>query len=133
MPLRLYFASKLRHAPLWRSLRDGRLSFCNVQCQWIDTPEVENLDLVGSPARFGEIWLKDINEARKADYTLLYCPEGDAPLLKGARVEAGATLACGGGVIIIGYLEDSWTYHPRVIRTQAEDFGPAIDILKRCS
>src|SRR5437868_2207489 len=110
---KLYFASKLRHAPLWRSLRDGRLDFCDVRCSWIDTPEVEALDAKASPARYGEIWTKDIKEAMAADFTLLYIAGTD--VLHGALVEAGATLAMGGSVIVIGRMPNSWTYHPRVI------------------
>lgn len=133
MPIkpRLYFASKLRHAQLWRDLRDGRLSFCDVRCQWIDTPEVEELDRTASPLRYAEIWMKDIQEAKRADYTLLYAPPEDIPHLKGGRVECGATLAMGGCVIIIGRLEDTWTYHPRVIRTESPFFDSAIEILQR--
>lgn len=126
---RLYFASKLRHAPLWRSLRDGRLSFCNVHCSWIDTPEVEALDKTAPPARMAEIWTKDLAEAFAADFTLLYYEEGDE--LKGARVECGATLASGGCVIVIGRLEDSWTWHPRVVKTDSLFFDDAILILQR--
>lgn len=126
---RLYFASKLRHAALWKSLRDGRLSFCNVQCSWINTPEIEELDRLASPARYAEIWTKDLQEASLADFTLLYYEEGDD--LKGARVECGATLASGGCVLIIGRLEDSWTWHPRVVKTDSLFFDDAILILKR--
>lgn len=135
--MNVYCAGKLRHAALFRDLRAGRLNFCNIVSSWIDSPEAQT-EAEGSfqpPGRYAEIWTIDCKEASKADFVLLYAEDEDWPKLSGSIFEMGACIAKSGSGLIVGYppINFTWTWHPRIIRTDSQFFDPAIEILKRCS
>lgn len=135
--LDVYCASKLRHAELWRNLRAGRLHFVNIMSSWIDSPEAQG-EADGNyqgPARYADIWTIDCKEASKADFILLYAEEDDWDKLSGSIFEMGSCIARGGSGLIVGYPPErfTWTWHPRITRTDSQFFDKAIEILKRCS
>ena len=84
----LYMASKVKHAPRWRTLRDY-LKTCGVQiiATWIDE------DGEGQTKDRAELAERCIREAVAADYFILYAEEGE--VLKGALIKLGARLAAG--------------------------------------
>lgn len=91
----VYIASKVKHAPKWRRLRD-ELSDGHVQIisTWIDEAGP------GETTDRGDLALRCIQEASEADILILYAEEGD--FLKGALVECGAALAFNRQVWAVG-------------------------------
>ena len=89
---RLYVASKVKHAAMWRDLRKhGAL----IISSWIDEAGE------GETADYGELAQRCLEEIRlKTDRLILFCEPGD--LLKGALIEVGAALACGVPVACVG-------------------------------
>lgn len=86
-----YTASKVKHAPLWRSLRKRGYP---INSTWIDEAGE------GESADYSELATRCVNEIRSADFILLYCKPGQ--LLKGALIEAGIALALGKEVRCVG-------------------------------
>ncbi len=103
--MKVYTASKTRHAPLWQALR---ASGVEVNATWIDEAGA------GESPCLVDLWIRCIREATEADALLLYVEPGD--VLKGAFVEVGAALACGVPVYVVGSPEGSWVNHPLVVR-----------------
>jgi hypothetical protein len=89
--MRVYTASKVKHAPLWVRLRDEGL---HVIATWIDEAGE------GQTPDRSELAERCLREVGMADLLLLYCEPDD--LLKGALVEAGAALALGKPVLCVG-------------------------------
>lgn len=132
MRLKVYCASKIRHAPLWRDLRAGRLSFCEIVSSWIDT---EKADENTTPAQFAHIWTLNVRDAQSADFVLLYGEDEDWPRLSGTIFEAGIAIGRKRQVLIVGRPPSrmSWIYHPNVTLTDSPFFDKAIEILQRSS
>ncbi len=102
--MRIYTASKTKYAWIWKGLRDRGY---NIISTWIDEAEP------GQTTDFIDLSTRCIDEAKEADITLLYCEEGD--FLKGALLEAGAALAAGKEVRLIGSCDSIskvFCYHP---------------------
>ena len=88
----IYVASKTAHAGMWRTFRDGRgYPICST---WIDEAKA------GKTANRSELAERCVREAALAKVLILYCEPGE--ILKGALIEAGAHLACGGLVLCVG-------------------------------
>lgn len=126
---KVYCASKIHHAPLWRDMREGRLSFCDIVSSWIDTEKKEDRP----PAEYAGIWTIDVHDAQKADFVLLFATEHDWDRLSGSIIECGIALGRNRQVLIVGHPPDrmSWTWHPNVVRTGEIFFDKAIEILRR--
>ena len=88
---KIYMASKVKHAHLWKSLRSEGY---NIISTWIDETE-EN-----STVDYVELSERCIAEITEADVTLLYVESEDVPI--GALIEAGAALAVGKRVHLVG-------------------------------
>lgn len=124
---KVYTASKLWHAPLWRMFRDRCPQF-EFTSRWIE--HVPEMEANAGPADFGHYWTMDIHDVVRSDFLICFAgPSYEAPdPLKGAFVEAGAMLGSGHGyVLAVNCPTDwSWTYHPKVVRflglTEAENF-----------
>ena len=87
----IYFASKKRHAPLWRALRASGIPTVST---WIDELGAEH------PVDYKELSVRCLAEIADATALLVYCEPGE--LLKGALVEAGAALMSGKPVLCVG-------------------------------
>lgn len=106
---RVYGASKLAQAPVWRSLRTDRPGICWTN-RW---PDIEGQ--VPDTAEFARMfWLHDIADVQRADCVLVLAPESGT--LRGALIEAGAALGLGKAVVLVGDCPDwgTWQYHPLV-------------------
>ena len=90
----LYTASKTKHAPMWRRLRDAGLPIIST---WIDEAGV------GESADLADLWRRCIAESSSASVLLIYREPED--VLKGAWVELGAALASGVKVFAVGIEE----------------------------
>lgn len=107
---------------MWQSLR---LEWNEIQftSRWID--------LIGKcpdKQEFAEVfWIQDLQDVRCSDVVLVYGTHDD--VLVGALVEAGAAIAFGLFVIVIGDCSGygTWQYHPHVLH--ANDFNHARIIL----
>lgn len=94
MPIKIYIASKTRHAARWQTLRAQGY---NIISTWIDEAgKGESKDL-------RDLAIRCIDEAKSADRVILYASEND--ILKGALMEVGAALACNVPVYVVGMSE----------------------------
>ena len=110
--MRVYVASRVRHAPWWRYYRDE----CgwDIISTWIDEAGE------GQTADMSELWARITDEVRRCDGLLLFAEAADFPL-KGALVEAGMAIALGKPVAVVipdGFDGESfqpigsWIRHP---------------------
>ena len=110
--LRVYTASKLRLAPMWRDLcaATPHLQF---HARWL---KHNSLGTPDTPEHAVEFWLQDEQDVRDADAVLVLA-EGDDHL-RGALVEAGMAIAYGVPVVVVGNHADygTWQHHPGVAR-----------------
>lgn len=96
----IYIASRTRHAPKWRELRETGWPICST---WIDEAGE------GETSDFADLWTRCVAEASSCDALILF-READEPL-NGALVEAGAALAHGRPVLGVGTFK-SFSHHP---------------------
>jgi len=89
--LRFYAASRVRHADMWRRLRDDGF---HVSSSWIDEAGP------GQTADLSELWKRVEREVRDATVLVLYVEPDDFPL-KGALVETGMALASSVPIIVV--------------------------------
>lgn len=123
MSLCFYVASKVKHAGVWRALRDN--AGCRIVSTWIDEAGE------GQTSDYSELSDRCLSEINKSDVLLLYCEAGE--ILKGASIEAGAALALGKEVRCVGEASNlsrvfikhrnwrSFSDLPSVISTLKED------------
>lgn len=122
MNTRIYFASKTRHAHLWRYI-DRKTLDVAITGTWIwEAGPGRSVSSQG-------LWNKCILEVQHSDGFLLYAPEGEQ--LIGALVELGAALASGVPVVIVGggLRGESVCSHPGVVGT-FDGIGEALDALR---
>lgn len=108
---KVYCASKLRHAALWRKLRDEEWPEIEITSRWIDHADKEESARAIDWAHY---WTMDIQDVQRSDFVLLFATLADVDELHGALVECGAALALGKRVINVGQCAKSWTNHPLV-------------------
>jgi nucleoside 2-deoxyribosyltransferase len=110
--LRVYFASKLRHAEKWQTLCAGTSEYI-AHARWLKHSRLGTPD---TPEHAHDFWLQDEHDVRDADAVVVYAEQDDH--LRGALVEAGIALACRIPVFVIGEHPDygTWQYHPGVER-----------------
>lgn len=110
---KVYTASKLSAAGLWRSLRNNP-TWAHVEwtARW---PEMTHLEQDATIQDFSHFWRIDVTDVQRSDFVLLLGIETlDAPL-RGAIFEAGVAVALGKTVITV-MLNDrhTWKHHPLV-------------------
>lgn len=122
--IRVYTASKLSTAPLWREIQKNSKSVF-FHARWLRHNELKTADTPENAVRF---WIEDEEDVSTADAVLVFANEGEH--LRGALVEAGIALANGVPVIVVGKHSDygTWQYHPGVRR--AEHMAHALDMLE---
>lgn len=106
--IKVYTASKLRHAEMWRTLHMDGVEFT---ARW---PRL-HVGTVPDDPRYAKIfWVHDEEDVRASDVVLVYAELKDK--LRGALVEAGMAIALGKDVIVVGEHDDfgTWQYHPLV-------------------
>ncbi len=91
--MKIYIASKTKHAASWLKLREHRPDV-EITSTWIH----EAGD--GQTADYCELAVRCLAEVKKADSILLYCASDE--VLKGALIEVGAALALGKEVRCVG-------------------------------
>ena len=92
--MKIYIASKTKHAQKWLDLRNRGLE---INSTWID--EVGE----GQSSSLSDLAHRCIREAAEADWLILYCEDGD--FLKGALLEVGAALGAGRPILCVGKCE----------------------------
>ena len=112
MPIKVYTASKLAEADLWKSLR-GEWPEVTFTARW---PFFHAGDVPNTPFYAKAFWLQDAEDVKACDVVLVYGTQGEH--LRGALVEAGMAIALGLKVIVVGDHPDygTWQYHPSVFR-----------------
>lgn len=102
----VYVASKVKHAGMWRQLRNFGMP---INSTWIDEAGE------GQTEDHAELASRCLREVQEADALILFCEPGD--VLKGALIEAGAALVIGKHVFCIGTCESistrTFSKHPR--------------------
>lgn len=118
----VYTASKLKHAKMWRGLREERPDIA-FTARW---PDIEG-KVEDSAENAVAFWTHDIADVRRADAVLVYA-EADEHL-RGALIEAGVALGLGKQVVVVGDHPDygTWQHHPLVQR--ARDIGHALHLI----
>lgn len=112
---RVYGASRVKHAAMWKALRDAGEPIIS---SWIDEAGE------GETKSLSELWERIEREVKSATLLVLYVEENDFPL-KGALIEAGMAIAFGVPVFVVlgGDFEletrtlrplGSWAQHPLV-------------------
>jgi hypothetical protein len=107
--MRVYVASKAKHAPWWQALRAAGLDIC---ATWVDW-EFNHSGAVPTPADWAAHWERCVTEARDCDVLLLHAMPDETQ--KGGLIELGAALAAGKKVFIVAPSFDwSWKHHANV-------------------
>jgi len=112
--MKFYIASKTKHGPRWRELRDQGIPIIST---WIDESEV------GATNDFSDLWSRCINEAKTCDALIVYREPDE--ILKGGWCEVGAALAAGKPVYAVGCEEFTIRFHP--LFYQFETFERALE------
>lgn len=86
-----YIASKVKHAPLWKSMREKGY---RITSSWIDEAGP------GQTVNCAELAERCLRDIKVSKFIVLYCKHGE--LLKGALIEAGMALALGKQVRCVG-------------------------------
>ena len=120
--LKIYMASKMRHAPLLQRLYLAKpeVHFTN-RWIWLEGN-------VPDSAKYAKhFWLDDLTDVAAADAVVLYGEPED--VLRGALVEAGGALMAGKRVVVVGENPGygTWQHHPMV--SQAPNIECAIRTL----
>lgn len=124
---KVYTASKLWHAPMWRHLRES-WSEIEFTSGWLDG--AEEVEVTAGPAEWAHWWTKSIQDVQRSDFCICFAGpsyEKTPDDLKGAFVESGVAFASDTTVIAVNCPTSwSWTYHPLCVRvlglTEAKDF-----------
>lgn len=100
----IYVVSKVRHAAVWKDLRERGYPVIST---WIDDGLEHEID-------FSEAWPRYIQEASRASFVIAYALPDE--VLKGGLIEIGAALGNGAYVFVVGEINALRTvrYHPRV-------------------
>lgn len=134
---KVYTASKISHAGLWKSLvyqtkrersgKENRFTWSHVEftARW---PYMAHLEASSverpTPSQFSHCWTMDLQDVARSDFVLLYAGElerkpsdwpygTDSDTLRGALVESGAALALGKRVVSVGLGDaHTWSHHP---------------------
>lgn len=110
--MRIYTASKLNKAHLWRDLVSAwpEVTFT---ARW---PTLHVGVTPDEPCYAKVFWQHDLEDVLAADGVLLYAEPEDH--LRGALVEAGMAIATGRFVVVVGEHDDygTWQYHPLVYK-----------------
>lgn len=119
--VRIYTASKTKHADRWRRLRAQGYEIIST---WIDEAgEGETTNRRGLAERC-------IEESKNADCLLLYCEAGD--YLKGAFIEIGAALAAYVPIFAVGKpLPDSSVFCSHRLWFQFETLDDALQHIEK--
>lgn len=128
--IRVYIASKLRHAARFRAMRE-HWSACGIDlhARWFDQAEIE-LASEPTPEDFHIFWLVDEEDVKSSDAVVIFGEADDK--LRGALVEAGIAIGAGILTIVVGDSEDfgSWQHHPHVVRAASLEYAKTL-ILRR--
>lgn len=123
--LKVYTASKLKHAQMWKELCSKHNHFI-FHARWLKHVTLGTED---SPENARFFWEQDEDDVKNADALLVYAAPDDH--LRGGLVEVGIALASKTPVIAIGKHPDygTWQYHPGVYRV--ESIEHALKLLER--
>lgn len=106
--LRIYGASHTSEAQTWIALRRKWMEF-DWTASWPD-----NIGLVEeTPSNAGKFWPQNLAEIRSSDVVMVLGLRPEP--LRGALVEAGAGLAFGARLLLVGQSPSfgTWQHHPR--------------------
>ena len=108
---RVYTASKLKHAKMWKDICDKRHDVI-FHARWLKHVQLGTPGTVDNARAF---WQEDHQDVATSDALIVYAEEGDR--LRGALVEAGIAIALGVPVFLVGDSPDfgTWQYHSMVI------------------
>lgn len=114
---KVYTASKIRHAAMWRRYRD-EFPKIDFTARWINIPDgvpdhSESTTFQNEEQRKLH-WIQDVQDVRRSDWVLAYKEPIDE--LHGTQFECGIAVGLGKLVIVVGLSQkQSWTAHPLVL------------------
>lgn len=119
---KVYVASKIHHAPIWRKLRDNYAKRFEFTSTWINTDISPMIDSNTKECR--DSWKKNIEDVCRSDFLIAYGNSLDFDPLSGTLVEIGAMLAKGGRVYLLGdYDWKTWQHHPLITVCDPRRYG----------
>jgi hypothetical protein len=101
--VKIYVASKARHAEFWAALRSAGLP---ISSSWVDWPGNRDGQEPPSPDAWRRHWDRCITEAADADIVLFYAAQDERQC--GALIEIGAALSAGKQVFVVSPY--AWTF-----------------------
>lgn len=114
---KIYTASKIRHAAMWRSARSHypQLEFT---ARWIEVaegvPDHSESTTFWNEEQQMLHWIQDVQDVQRSDWVLAYKEPLDE--LHGTQFECGAAVGLGKMVVEVGMSSrQSWTAHPLVV------------------
>ena len=114
--MKIYIASKVTHAKIWRMFRDSKKA--NFISTWLNDAEKRGLP------DFIDLWNRSLNEIKECDAFILYYQHNEE--LNGALVELGAALANNKKIFYIGPPNKyTMLHHPLI--THCRTIDEAID------
>jgi len=108
--MRVYVASKSRHAPFWTALRSLGLP---IVASWIDSP-INHKGGKPTDDDWSKHWARCISEASASDVLLFVALEGETQC--GSLIELGSALSQNKRVFLVSDYEWSIAHHPRCQR-----------------
>jgi len=107
---RVYFASKLSEAPVWRDIC-AKSHEIIAHARWLKHNKLGTPDTPDKAVRF---WIEDEEDIVSADAVVVYAKEGQH--LRGALIEAGIAIAIRKPLYVVGDHPDygTWRWHPAV-------------------
>jgi hypothetical protein len=128
--IKVYIASKLEYAPLFRDYREAWKKYnIDLHPRWFDQAHIE-LNETLSPNDFRIFWMVDEEDVKTSAALILYADAKDH--LRGALVEAGIAIANKVLVILVGEHPDygTWQWHPGVVHAGSFEHAKTL-ILRR--
>lgn len=116
---KVYIASKLKYAPMFRSIRDSwKPEGIELHARWFDQVQHEE---TATPDDFKIFWRVDEHDVKTSRAVIVYAQEGDE--LRGALIEAGIAIGNRILVILVGECASygTWQHHPCVVRATGLD------------
>jgi hypothetical protein len=122
--MRVYVASKAKHAAWWQALRAAGLDICST---WVDWSH-NHAGSEPSEQEWSEHWQKCIYQASTCDVLLLHALPDETQ--RGALIEMGVALGAGKKVFIVSPFDWSWKHHPNVAVFDTLDAAISALVLK---
>lgn len=110
---KVYTASKIYHASMWRKHREVYSNHIEFTACWINHDGPDHNTTFWSENDKLRHWMQDIQDVQRSDFLIAFTGLNDN--LAGTLVEVGAAIGLGKVVLAVGFSgTHSWQHHPLV-------------------